>query len=507
MTRQVTDILYKTDGAPWADAAVLFQRGTGSFDTTAGYPPDWTDAITDATGAYSVTLWPDASGSRVSRYVVTYPNGERFAVSVPAGVTPITMAELRASSASPPVPPTALDAHVAAPDPHAGYVLQSEADAWYAPIAHTQDWTTISGTPTTLGGYGITDAYTHAQTDTLLATKATKATTLAGYGITDAVTTTDPRLSDARVPLAHNQAWSTITSPPSTLGGYGITDAIPRTETQGGTPGAPATLVRWTVQPANTTNVQAAYKSRFYAQTYNTTVETVWSMGYNPDRAITTEPAAFMTIHSDAEDNPGIHHNEIQWQFVSPDGARSSIPVQTIMNRHNSLMEVSTTIRHGQGTTDTISLQDSAGTVVYLQAGPAQAGVRFLTAVNVKPNTGTGSLTVASASGAADLAIFPSGTNTATISLYRSAALAWQINTINGELRVVDSVNGTTPFLMRPGIAANMQLAFNGRMGFWGTAPIVKPAATPAIATDLPTALTLLNYIRTNILLAYGLAA
>ena len=35
----------------------------------------------------------------------------------------------------------------------------------------------------------------------------------------------DARLSDARTPLAHNQAWSTITSAPTTLAGYGITDA------------------------------------------------------------------------------------------------------------------------------------------------------------------------------------------------------------------------------------------------------------------------------------------
>lgn len=35
----------------------------------------------------------------------------------------------------------------------------------------------------------------------------------------------DARLSDARTPTAHNQAWSTITSTPTTRSGYGITDA------------------------------------------------------------------------------------------------------------------------------------------------------------------------------------------------------------------------------------------------------------------------------------------
>jgi hypothetical protein len=53
-----------------------------------------------------------------------------------------------------------------------------------------------------------------------------KPTTLAGYGITDAVGSSDPRLSDARTPTAHNQAWSTITATPTTLAGYGITDGF-----------------------------------------------------------------------------------------------------------------------------------------------------------------------------------------------------------------------------------------------------------------------------------------
>lgn len=42
---------------------------------------------------------------------------------------------------------------------------------------------------TTLGGYGIRDAYTHSEADSLLSGKAAKATTLAGYGITNGLAT------------------------------------------------------------------------------------------------------------------------------------------------------------------------------------------------------------------------------------------------------------------------------------------------------------------------------
>ena len=48
-----------------------------------------------------------------------------------------------------------------------------------------------------------------------------------GFGTTGstAAVGNDARLSDARTPTAHNQAWSTITSTPTTLSGYGISDA------------------------------------------------------------------------------------------------------------------------------------------------------------------------------------------------------------------------------------------------------------------------------------------
>ena len=49
-------------------------------------------------------------------------------------------------------------------------------------------WSQLTSVPTTLAGFGITDAYTKTATDTLLAAKADTATTLGGYGITDAYT-------------------------------------------------------------------------------------------------------------------------------------------------------------------------------------------------------------------------------------------------------------------------------------------------------------------------------
>jgi hypothetical protein len=70
----------------------------------------------------------------------------------------------------------------------------------FAAAAHNQAWSTITSTPTTISGYGITDAFDGA------------------YGSLSGVPSTF-------APAAHNQAWSTITSTPTTRSGYGITDA------------------------------------------------------------------------------------------------------------------------------------------------------------------------------------------------------------------------------------------------------------------------------------------
>lgn len=60
----------------------------------------------------------------------------------------------------------------------------------FAPSAHNQAWSTITSTPTTLSGYGITDA----------------------------VGSSDSRLSDARTPTSHTHALSSLTQSSATTG-------------------------------------------------------------------------------------------------------------------------------------------------------------------------------------------------------------------------------------------------------------------------------------------------
>ena len=70
------------------------------------------------------------------------------------------------------------------------------------------DFADVTNKPTTLAGYGITDA---VQSPLSFASIANKPTTLAGYGITDAITSV---------------AFADLTNKPTTLAGFGITDAF-----------------------------------------------------------------------------------------------------------------------------------------------------------------------------------------------------------------------------------------------------------------------------------------
>ncbi len=86
-------------------------------------------------------------------------------------------------------------------------------------------FSSITSTPTTIAGYGISDAF-----DGAFSSLSGKPTTIAGYGITDALelgtTSTTALAGDTTF------AFADITSKPTTVSGYGITDAATLTGTE-----------------------------------------------------------------------------------------------------------------------------------------------------------------------------------------------------------------------------------------------------------------------------------
>jgi hypothetical protein len=228
-TRSVFETFHHPDDSVWVGAKVVFELHPGSFANGVHYLGETITVLTDGAGYMQKDLWTNTDGLTKSVWTCTLPDGVTFmfylepggAVSLTtlrAGGVPVTWPKDTLNS----VINSAVAAHVALADPHPQYLLPAEADLVYAPIGLSNaqqaanvvfagptagqaaaptfralvagdipavDWTKITtGKPTTLGGYGIGDAYTQAQVDTALGTKANLATTLAGYGITDAYT-------------------------------------------------------------------------------------------------------------------------------------------------------------------------------------------------------------------------------------------------------------------------------------------------------------------------------
>ena len=86
----------------------------------------------------------------------------------------------------------------------------------------------LTGKPTTIAGYGITDAF-----DGVFSSLTSLPTTIAGYGITDAFDGAFSSLSGKPTTIsgygitdAFDGAFSSLTARPTTISGYGITDAF-----------------------------------------------------------------------------------------------------------------------------------------------------------------------------------------------------------------------------------------------------------------------------------------
>jgi hypothetical protein len=84
-------------------------------------------------------------------------------------------------------------------------------------------WSSLTGTPTTLSGYGITDAYTQAAADAAFATAAQGA--LADTAVQPGTAPVLDATNFTNLPQGFDGAWSSLTGTPTTLSGYGIIDA------------------------------------------------------------------------------------------------------------------------------------------------------------------------------------------------------------------------------------------------------------------------------------------
>ena len=128
-------------------------------------------------------------------------------------------------------------------------------------------FSSLSGTPTTIAGYGITDAF-----DGAFSSLSSRPTTIAGYGITDAFSGSFSALTGKPTTLAgygitdaFDGAFSSLSSTPTTLSGYGITDAFNGTFTA--LTGKPTTVAGYGITNALTTGSDADIGSNDFITT------------------------------------------------------------------------------------------------------------------------------------------------------------------------------------------------------------------------------------------------
>lgn len=179
-----TQVFSRDNGSNWDAITLDWSNISGTPTTLAGY------GITDSIGG-----------------AVDSVNGQTGVVVLDAGDVGADPSGTAAA---------AIAAHLAAGDPHAQYQTQTEGDARYYQL------TTDLATQNELDA----EANTRAAADTANANNLTthaNLTTTAHGGI---VASTDPRLTDARVPTAHASTHASAGSDPLTLAQSQITDLV-----------------------------------------------------------------------------------------------------------------------------------------------------------------------------------------------------------------------------------------------------------------------------------------
>lgn len=141
--------------------------------------------------------------------------------------------------------------NVANPVDNQDVVTKAFQEANTAAKTHSHAFSELTAKPTTLSGYGITDAANSTHTHTF-SSLTSKPTTLSGYGITDAASS------------SHTHTFASLTGKPTTLSGYGITDAAANSHTHTGTQVSYSAIAGFPTSPnASPTDVQKAIDNLF----------------------------------------------------------------------------------------------------------------------------------------------------------------------------------------------------------------------------------------------------
>jgi len=162
-----------------------------------------------------------------------------------------------------------VDTHLNSGSATTGQILSWDgSDYDWIANSGTPAWTAVTGKPTTIAGFGITDAF-----DGLYSSLSGTPTTIAGYGITDAVTPTSANVFTNKqgnisqwtndtgyLTSVPAQTFASLTGKPTSIAGYGITDAFDGAF--GSLSGKPTTIAGYGITDAVTPSSSTAFTNK-----------------------------------------------------------------------------------------------------------------------------------------------------------------------------------------------------------------------------------------------------
>ncbi len=148
----------------------------------------------------------------------------------------------------------------------------------------------------------------------------------------------------------------------------------------------PLTGTQTTTTRKNVFSLQAstsgvgAFSAGMVGTLFNSTMDYVMDIGYNPRRVVSTEPSFTFTIESDYEPAPGTHALEAYFEYFSPNGSVSYRPIFFYINRATN--SLSATYKG-----DTLQFQTISGDN-YLITQPGQLVISQVTGVDANLRIG-----------------------------------------------------------------------------------------------------------------------
>ena len=250
ITYDATNKAIKIDGNLYATGGIT-AYGAGTSTSTGGGLNGSVKSYADALKLTSESLSEVASAysiKQLSTRITSLEGGSATSISVSGSGNAVTSVTKNGTTISVVKGATFLTSHQSL----SAYLKSADAEKTYSKLGHTHAFSEITGKPTTLAGYGVTDGV-----NAVSVTGNGNAVTSASI---DGHTLTLTKGSTFSL-SGHTHTFASLTSKPTTIAGYGITDAYTKAQVDS-TIAKYLPLAGGTITGALTVNGIATFKSK-----------------------------------------------------------------------------------------------------------------------------------------------------------------------------------------------------------------------------------------------------